>query len=74
MFLFDYFFMSHSATFWASSFVLPQNKMSALNPSQTSGREGSLKIAHRKSSVRCKHFNPAGLPFGIPGIGELIEI
>jgi len=48
--------------------------MSGLNPKQTSGRDGSLKIAQLKSSNNCTHLTPAGLPAGIPGIGELIDI
>ncbi len=48
--------------------------MSGLNPEHTSGREGSLKIPHVKSSNNCIHLTPAGLPDGIPGIGELIDM
>lgn len=48
--------------------------MSGLNPKHTSGRDGSLKIAHVKSSNNCTHLTPAGLPEGIRGIGELIDI
>jgi hypothetical protein len=40
---------------------------------QTAGLSGLLKIAHSNSSVRCIHLSPAGLPSGMPGIGELIE-
>jgi hypothetical protein len=39
----------------------------------TAGRSGRPKIAHRKSGINCTQGIPAGLPCGIPGIGELIE-
>jgi len=39
----------------------------------TAGRSGLPKIAQRPSGVSCTHGMPAGLPNGIPGIGELIE-
>ncbi len=74
MFLLPYFFISHSATIFASSTEFPQNSLSALNPIHTSGREGWLKIAHFKSSVSCMHRTPASFPSGMPGMGELIEI
>ena len=38
------------------------------------GRSGRPKILQRKSSSRLTQRTPAGLPFGIPGMGELIEI
>lgn len=41
---------------------------------QTAGRSGMSKSAHRLSPVRCGHRTPAGLPFSIRGIGELIDI
>ncbi|OQW69237.1 MAG: hypothetical protein BVN34_07045 [Proteobacteria bacterium ST_bin12] len=30
-------------------------------------------MAHLKSLSNCTHLTPAGLPFGIPGIGLLID-
>ncbi|HUG13047.1 MAG TPA: hypothetical protein VMM36_18660 [Opitutaceae bacterium] len=39
----------------------------------TAGRSGFPKSAHRPSGVSWMHGVPAGLPCGIPGIGELIE-
>jgi len=68
-----YFPISHSMVFCASSAVFPQINNSGLNPLHTAGRKGSSKIAHFKSSVNWIHLIPAGLPAGIPGIGELIE-
>jgi hypothetical protein len=40
---------------------------------QTAGRSGWPKIAQEKSGVSCTHGMPAGLPCGIPGIGDEIE-
>ncbi len=65
--------MSFSKTVLASSTEFPQNNNSGLKPLHTSGRAGSVKIAHFRSSVNCTHLTPAGLPDGIPGIAELIE-
>lgn len=70
---YPYSSMNHSKTFFASSEVFPQNNCSALKPLQTEGLEGSLKMAHFKSSVSCMHLTPAGFPSGIPGIAELID-
>jgi hypothetical protein len=67
------YFNSHSNTSLASSALFLQNKYSALNPLQTAGRSGSKKIAHFSSAVKCIHLVPAGLPSGIPGIGEVMD-
>lgn len=40
---------------------------------QTAGREACPKILQRSSSSSWRQGTPAGLPFGIPGIGEEIE-
>jgi len=40
---------------------------------QKAGRSGLPKIAHLKSSNNCTQRTPAGLPFGMSGIGLLIE-
>src|SRR3954451_541569 len=40
---------------------------------QTCGRSGLPKIMQRLSAVSCTQRTPAGLPFGMPGIGEEIE-
>jgi hypothetical protein len=42
-------------------------------PTQKAGRSGFPKIAQRMSGSNCTHGIPAGLPCGIPGIGEVIE-
>ena len=39
----------------------------------TAGRSGWPKIAQRKSGRSCTHGIPAGLPKGMPGIGDEIE-
>ena len=57
----------------ASSRQSPQKSRSALKPLHTAGRSGELKMAQRKSSVRFTQRTPAGLPLGMPGIGELME-
>jgi hypothetical protein len=40
---------------------------------QTIGRSGRPKSAQRKSGISCTQGIPAGLPCGIPGMGEVIE-
>jgi hypothetical protein len=40
---------------------------------QKAGRSGLPKIAHRRSGNNCTHRSPAFFPFGIPGIGEVID-
>jgi hypothetical protein len=40
---------------------------------QTSGRSGESKMRQRLSSVNCVQRTPAGLPCGMPGIGDEIE-
>lgn len=67
------YFKSHSNTSLASSALFLQNKYSALNPLHTAGRNGSKKIAHFSSAVKWIHLVPAGLPSGIPGIGEVMD-
>lgn len=57
----------------ASFRLFPQTSCSALKPAQTDGRSGEWNMAHPYLSVRWIHLTPAGLPFGIPGIGEEIE-
>jgi hypothetical protein len=58
----------------ASSLLLPQNSGSALKSVHTFGFSLVLYIAQRYSSVRWIHLMPAGLPPGIPGIGDEIEM
>jgi hypothetical protein len=40
---------------------------------QTVGRKGEPKSAHRAPGSSCTHGIPAGLPCGMPGIGDEIE-
>lgn len=39
----------------------------------TTGRSGWPKIRQRNAASSCTHGTPAGLPCGMPGIGELME-
>lgn len=43
------------------------------SPEQTGGRAGSPNRPQRLSDVSCTHRMPAGLPRGIPGIGEEMD-
>ena len=51
----------------------PHISADACNPEQHAGRSGRPKIAQRKSSINCTQGTPAGLPFGMPGIGLEME-
>lgn len=57
----------------ASSRLLPHISSIARRLAHTAGRSGLPKIAQRRSAVSWTHRTPAGLPFGIPGIGDEIE-
>ncbi|HYP16805.1 MAG TPA: hypothetical protein VEQ65_06295 [Opitutus sp.] len=39
----------------------------------TAGRSGLPNSAQRRSGNSCTHATPAGLPFGMPGMGDEIE-
>lgn len=43
------------------------------SPAQNAGRVGLPKIAQRRSGSSCTQGTPAGLPYGMPGMGEVIE-
>ena len=58
----------------ASSREWPHMSGSGWKAPQMRGRSGRPNILQRKSSSRLTQRTPAGLPLGIPGIGELIEI
>ena len=58
----------------ASSRDWPQISGSGWKAPQMRGRSGRPKILQRKSSARFTQRTPAGLPLGIPGRGELIDI
>lgn len=67
-------YSSNHLKFCSASFgLLPQISASGLKPLQTFGRSGLLKMSQKKSSVRWIHLTKAGLPSGIPGMGELME-
>ena len=51
----------------------PHISFDGINWEHTAGRSGWPKSWHRLSSSSCTHRTPAGLPCGMPGIGELIE-
>jgi hypothetical protein len=57
----------------ASSRSVPHIVSIGRRLTQTAGRSGRPKSAQRKSGNSCTHGMPAGLPCGIPEIGEEIE-
>ena len=57
----------------ATAALLPHISCDGLSWPQTRGRAGSLKIRQRLSSSSCRQRTPAGLPLGMPGMGELME-
>ena len=57
---------------WFSKLSLPHISSLGLSDAQNAGRSDWPNIAHLKSSKSCTQRTPAGLPCGIPGIGELI--
>lgn len=40
---------------------------------QNAGRSGLPNSRQRKASSSCTHATPAGLPCGMPGMGEVID-
>jgi hypothetical protein len=57
----------------ASSLLWPHISGLGRNRTQTAGRSGWPNSRQRLSSVNCTHRTPAGLPWGMPGMGEEIE-
>lgn len=57
----------------ASSRDSPHISVEGFSPTQNAGRSGLPKRRHRPAPSSCTHATPAGLPCGIPGIGEVIE-
>jgi hypothetical protein len=53
--------------------VLPHISDCGKSDRQTAGRVGSPKSWQRSCVSSCTHRTPAGLPAGMPGIGELID-
>ena len=57
----------------ASSRDVPHISRSGRSEAQNPGRSGWPNNRHRSSSSNCTQGMPAGLPCGMPGIGEAIE-
>jgi hypothetical protein len=59
--------------FMASSRDAPHISAEGCSPPQKGGRCGRPNTLQRNSSSSCTHGTPAGLPFGMPGRGEVME-
>ena len=57
----------------ASSREAPHIDISGRSDAQNAGRSGLPNNRHRYASSNCTHGIPAGLPCGMPGMGEVIE-
>ena len=57
----------------ASSLLSLHTYFSGIKSLHTLGLVGSLNMAQLESLSSCIQGSPAGLPFGIPGIGDVIE-
>jgi len=57
----------------ASSFVVPHISAVGRSETHTAGRSGRPNSMQRLSALNCTQRTPAGLPSGIPGIGDEIE-
>jgi len=57
----------------AASRVCPHISADGLSPRHTAGRSGRPKSMQRPARSSCTHGTPAGLPWGMPGIGVAIE-
>ena len=57
----------------ASSAFVPHISALGRKLTQKAGRSGWPYNLQRLSAVNCTQRTPAGLPWGIPGIGELME-
>jgi hypothetical protein len=57
----------------ASSLVAPHISSLGRSSTQTRGLSGFPKSRQRSSSVNCTQRTPAGLPFGIPGMGDEMD-
>ena len=66
-------FSSNSRYATASSGLLPHISSEGFKPAQKEGLAAVPKSLHLLSSVSCTHLTPAGLPSGIPGIGEFMD-
>ena len=57
----------------ARSRVAPHISNDGCNPEHTAGRSACPKSRQRKAASRCGQGTPAGLPFGRPGMGLLMD-
>ena len=57
----------------ACSSVAPHISREGWSPEHTAGRSGCPKMRQRFASSSCTHRTPAGLPWGMPGMAELME-
>ena len=57
----------------ASSRFAPHISSVGRRLAQKAGRSGFPNSAQRRSGNNCTHRTPAGLPRGMPGIGDVIE-
>ena len=57
----------------ACPLLVPHISADGINPPHTAGRSGCPKIRQRASSPSWMQRTPAGLPRGMPGMGELME-
>lgn len=66
--------VSSSARIWsACSLLLPHMDSVGLREAQTVGRPGIPNSRQRLASSSCTQRTPAGLPWGMPGIGLEME-
>ncbi len=57
----------------ASSRDSPHISAEGCKPPQKAGRSGLPNTLQPRCSSSCTHGTPAGLPFGMPGSGEVME-
>jgi hypothetical protein len=57
----------------ACSLLVPHISADGWSPPQNGGRSGWPKMRHRLSSASWTQRTPAGFPFGIPGMGLVID-
>lgn len=57
----------------ACSVLWPHISADGISPPHTAGRSGCPKMRQRASSPSWMQRTPAGLPWGMPGMGELME-
>lgn len=57
----------------ACSREVPHISSDACSPAQNAGRSGWPMIAQPFDAVSCMQRTPAGLPWGMPGMGDVID-